>query len=92
MINYTKAISLDPNQSYAYERRGMLKFALADYFGCIEDLNVSINLHSNKGEVYYIRGLAKFYNSDNLSACEDLRTAGELGIIVAYDAIKSYCN
>ena len=90
--DYNKAIELNPKYTYAYNNRGLAKVNLKDYRGAIQDYNKAIEINPNYADAYYNRGVAKIGLGQKNSGCLDLSKAGELGLAVAYDAIKEYCN
>ena len=68
ILDYNKAIELDPNYVDAYNVRGLAKYDLKDYGGAILDFNKVIELN-NKGPYFlagahYNRGDAKRYLTD----------------------------
>ena len=92
IVDYNKAIELNPNYADAYYNKGIAKTNLQDYQGAIEDYNKAIELNSNFENAYYNRGIDKIKLSLKDSGCLDLSKAGELGDKEAYDMIKKYCN
>ena len=94
ILDYNKAIELDPTYVKAYNNRGMAKANanLQDYRGAILDFTKAIELDPKNAILYYNRGLAKNALSYTDGACLDWSKAGELGYAHAYDRIKKYCN
>lgn len=60
---YTQVLSIEPNNTEAYNRRSTARCALGDYHGAMEDLQQAINPSSVKSTDYqlldYLRLLAK---------------------------------
>jgi len=63
MLNYAKAIEIDPNYFDAYVDRGLWRFAIKDYDGAINDFTTAFNLDTlssgainNLGVVYMSSG------------------------------------
>ncbi len=92
ILDYTKAIELNPNYAEAYSNRGTAKDKLQDYRGAIQDFNKAIELNPNLAGAYNSRGLDKIYLGQKDNGCLDLSKAGELGYAEAYEAIKKFCN
>ena len=44
IIDYTKALEIDPNYTYALHNRGFAKNIIGDYEGALIDLNKAIKL------------------------------------------------
>lgn len=88
---YTQIIIQDSAYGEAWAGRGMVKYQLKDYLGCIDDLDVTLKLIPDYAEVYDIRGLAKYELADKTGSCEDWTKAFELGFNQAYKLIEKYC-
>lgn len=93
MVNkdYTRAIQMDSNFSYAWYNRANLKANSNDFTGALKDLAKVFASDSTLAEAYYNTGLLLFLLKDDLQACEYTSKAGELGILEAYMVIKRYC-
>ena len=78
--NYNKSIDLDPNNSYAYNNRGLAKNNLEQYFNALKDYDndKAIELDPNNSVIYYNRGLAKTHLWQYEEAIEDYNKAIEL--------------
>ena len=76
--NYNKSIDLDPNNSYAYNNRGLTKNNLEQYFDAVKDYDKAIELEPNNSVIYYNRGLAKTHLWQYEEAIEDYNKAIEL--------------
>ncbi len=92
MNDLNKAIEVLPDDDDAYYWRGILKNDLEDYRGAITDFTKSIEINPKYARAYLNRGFAKGYLGQFDSACLDLSKAGELGLEIAYDAIKKLCK
>ena len=92
LVDYTKAIELDPTNAAFYNNRSIFKRKLKDYTGSIEDCTEAIDLNPKYAVAYINRGDTKFMISDIDGACLDWSKAGELGYSIAYDKIKEYCK
>jgi Flp pilus assembly protein TadD len=76
----------------AFNKRGHTKLLLEDFKGSLDDFNKAIQLDPKDRSAYYGRGFSKLNSSDIEGACIDWSKAGELGMNVAYNAIKEFCN
>ena len=92
ILDYNKAIELNPTLAEAYINRGNTKNDLNDYRGAILDFNKAIELNPTLAKVFNNRGTAKSFLGDKNGSCLDWSKAGELGYGNAYDSIKKYCN
>jgi clan AA aspartic protease (TIGR02281 family) len=59
ILNYTKAIEINPTFYFAYSMRGYAKNALQDWQGTINDFDKALNLDSSHANIYFSRGNAK---------------------------------
>jgi tetratricopeptide (TPR) repeat protein len=57
--DFTKAIELDPLNSFAYNNRGYTKYLLKDYRGAIEDCEKAIEINPLNDSAYNNCGIAK---------------------------------
>ena len=80
---FTKAIELDPNNSYYYETRALAKEELKDYSGAIADYSKAIELKPD-AYLYAQRATPKFDLNDFRGAIEDYSKAIELEPNEAY--------
>ena len=72
ILEFTKAIEINPNLKQAYSRRGIAKISLKDYQGAIIDLNKAIELDPNYSEALRFRSQAKHNLKDYYGAISDL--------------------
>jgi tetratricopeptide (TPR) repeat protein len=92
IADYTKAIEIDPEFSYAYGLRGNAKFTLYDYRGSIIDYSKAIELDPNNSTMYAMRGISRFLLHEKEGACFDWSKAGELGDTSSYGMIQKHCQ
>jgi tetratricopeptide (TPR) repeat protein len=78
ILDYNKAIELNPKLAGAYNDRGLMKWYLKDYRGAIMDYDKAIELISNSADVYCNRGLAKHDIKDYKGAMTDFNKALEI--------------
>ena len=78
IVDYTKAIELDPEYTNAYHNRAISKDDLEDYKGAIEDYTKAIELDPNDSDTYSNRGLTKGILEDHKGAIEDYTKVIEL--------------
>ena len=62
IIDYSRAIEIEPEYAIAYSNRGVAKYYLEDFRGAIIDYTKAIRIYPEYGLAYYNRALAK----DNL--------------------------
>ena len=91
IVDYTKAIEIDPNYVPAYRDRAIAKGKLKDHSGVVEDFTRAIEIDPNYATAYFNRGVSKFYLGDMIGACKDPRKAQELGDDASI-LIKKACN
>lgn len=60
IVNYTEAIRLQPDYTYAYFKRGLAKARLARYVDAINDFDTALRVQSNYVAAYLSRGIAKY--------------------------------
>ena len=91
IVDYTKAIIIDPSYVEAYRKRGLAKEELKDFSGAIVDYTKAIEIDPNYATAYFNRGVSKFYLGDMIGACKDARKAQALGDDASI-LIKKVCN
>lgn len=92
IMDFSKAIQINPNLAQAYYNRGLAKMKLNDLQGAIEDYTKAIQINPNFAGAYVGRGLAKYALGDTNGACMDLKMAAKLGFSLANDLIEIYCK
>ncbi len=85
--NYTKTITRDPKNIYAYINRGLTRFDLKDYKGAIEDYKEALALDPGNVSVYDYRGDAYLKLENFEAAIKDYTEAlaRDPNYIVAYN-------
>ena len=78
IADFTKAMELDPDFSYAYYMRGLAEAFLEDYDAAISDFTKFIEFDPNDPLGYSSRGNAKYLSEDNEEALADFNKAIEL--------------
>ena len=76
--NYTKALSLNQDNYWAYLFRGSAYFYKSEYDYTIHDLNAAIQLHPNEDWAHLLRGTAYFRLGKDDRALHDASTAIQL--------------
>jgi tetratricopeptide (TPR) repeat protein len=77
IVDYTKAIELDPTLKDAYINRGHAKSKLQDYIGAIADFTKAIEVDPDYHYPYYYRGKSKMGVKDYKGAIVDFTKAIE---------------
>ena len=72
IVDYTRAIKIDPNYVEAYRKRGLAKETLKDFSGAIVDYTKAIEIDPNYAPAYRDRGLAKGKLKDHIGSCRRL--------------------
>jgi tetratricopeptide (TPR) repeat protein len=85
-----KAIKLYPDFAEAYYNRANMMAISGKLPEAYDDYTRAIELDANMGEAYYNRGLVQIFMKDTRKGCMDLSKAGELGIEMAYEALKQF--
>jgi tetratricopeptide (TPR) repeat protein len=92
IVNFDKAIEINPQYLEAYYYRGSIKFFLKDYSGALIDFDKTIEIDPNDGEFYYQRALAKLLIGDKNGACLDWEKALKLNHSMAEIMIEAFCK
>lgn len=90
--DYSKALKLDPNFTFAYFNRAAVKISLGDFPAALSDLSKSLGSEPDFPEAFYNEGLVLIFMEQREKGCIDLSKAGELGMKEAYNVMKRYCN
>ena len=75
ILDFTKALSINPKDANAYSNRGILKRLMKDNTGAISDFSRAIALNPSDAKAYLNRGIAKRSIKDNAGAVLDLEKA-----------------
>jgi tetratricopeptide (TPR) repeat protein len=78
IADYTKAIEIDPKNSYAYINRGVDWYDKGDYDRAIADYTRAIEIDPKNSDAYYNRSLAWDKKGDDDKAKDDYAKAIEL--------------
>jgi tetratricopeptide (TPR) repeat protein len=90
--DYSKALKLDPDFTYAYFNRANVKMRNNDFSGAVDDFSKSLVADPMFSEAYFNRGLMLIFLQEVEKGCVDLSKAGELGMVESYNVMKRYCN
>jgi tetratricopeptide (TPR) repeat protein/S1-C subfamily serine protease len=71
ILDYDKAISINPQVAHAYSNRGIAKSELGDKKGAILDYDKAITINPQHAYAYYNRGIAKSELGDKKGAILD---------------------
>ena len=89
IIEFDKAIQLNPEYAEAFMNRGASKMSLGKYKEALIDLNIAITLAINYPEAYKHRGTVKFSLKDTIGAIADISKAIEMEPTTYYTAYQS---
>ena len=78
IVDYTKAVELDPENAERYISRGIAYRLKSDFDSAIEDFNEAINLNSNDFRAYNHRGIVYRMKGEYNKAITDYNKAIEL--------------
>jgi tetratricopeptide (TPR) repeat protein len=78
IVEYSKAIQLDPTDAQAFCGRGVAYYRLSDGHRALKDYNRAIELDPNLSIAYYRRGFLHYLTKDYSSAIVDYNKAIEL--------------
>jgi tetratricopeptide (TPR) repeat protein len=78
LVDYDRAIALDPGHAFAYNNRGNARSAQGDLEGAIADYDRAIDIDPDDALAYYNRGLARYAQGDLKGAIADHTRAIEL--------------
>jgi tetratricopeptide (TPR) repeat protein len=92
LLDFSKAIQLEPAFAFAYYNRAIVKCQLHDYTGAEKDCALALKADKHLADAYYNRGLLLLFLKDKMNACQNFSVASELGILESYSIIKKYCN
>jgi tetratricopeptide (TPR) repeat protein len=88
ILDYEKAIKLNPKYATAFINRGTVYDALGKHQQAIEDYNMAINLDPKAADIYYNRGICYGSLGNYQSAIMDL----SLAIILEPEYVEAYNN
>ena len=87
LLNFSKAVELDPSLRDAYYGRARLYFEADDLEGAIEDLTSAIEISPKTASLYLTRGQVYVSSGDTANAVADLERVLALtdnqGLVVA---------
>ncbi|MFC1510398.1 tetratricopeptide repeat protein [Candidatus Omnitrophota bacterium] len=72
LLDYNKAIGLNPRYEKAYYNRGLTYQKLKEHEKAVEDLTFALNLNKEHLQIYYDRAVSLIRQNKNLQALEDL--------------------
>ncbi len=85
---YTKAISINPNSTKAYNSRGVAYYELKNYRSAISDYTKAISVDPNNLGTIINRGVSYSRSGDYKNATKDARKACALGDCELLDMLK----
>ncbi|MEI6854356.1 MAG: tetratricopeptide repeat protein, partial [Bacteroidota bacterium] len=91
LINYNKALSINPDNPSAHVGRAGLFMNQKKYQQASDDLDLAIRADAN-GEYYYLRACCRDQLNNRKGACDDLQSALALGYKKAGETISKICK
>lgn len=88
--DYTKAIVLSPDFSFAYYNKANILCTQKDFKSAIANYTKAIEIDADFAEAYFNRGLTYLFTGEDAKGLADLSKAGELGIYKAYNLIQRF--
>ena len=94
LLDFDKAIEIDPLHEGSYVSRCYAKYILKEYYSAISDCNMALKISSttsNRIGAYVNRGISKEQLGDMSGACSDWRQAWYLGDDDSKNWVKQEC-
>ena len=91
ILDYTKAIEINPNDAKAFLNRGYSKAELKNHYGAISDFTKAIRIDPRYADAYINRGIDKKIIGDLKGACADWQKASQLGDQEATQWVREEC-
>lgn len=89
ILNFTKAIKIDPNNEEAYAYRGRAFYEIDSLSQSKADFDKAIKLNSDFEYAYTNRALLRYTKlNDQKGGCEDLNKAAKLGDEIAKEHLR----
>jgi len=88
IMDYSKAIELDPNFSFAYLNRSTEHLFLNDLNNAVSDCSKAIQLNPNLSEAYFNRAKIKLHMGKIEDSLKDMKKAAMLGNSSAMTVLK----
>lgn len=82
-------ISINPNMAVAHYNKGNALMAMQNFTEAINAYNKAISLDPSMGEAYFNRGYVYLKIGNIDAATADISKSGELGIVSAYNLLKT---
>lgn len=92
LVDYNKAIEIDPRNTNIYTYRGLVNFKLGYYLDAVTDYNNVLDLDPNSTITYYNRGMTLLRLSEKQKACKDFHKACQMGNSNACKMIITECG
>lgn len=86
---YTKAISINPNNTKAHNSRGVAYYELKDYQSAVNDYTKVLSIQPNNLGTIINRGVSYSLMKDYVKSSQDAKKACKLGDCELQDMLKS---
>jgi tetratricopeptide (TPR) repeat protein len=92
VLDFNKAVELNPKNEKAYIFRGIAYFEMKEYSVAISDFSKAIEIYTSFALIYYYRGFAYRKYGDLFNYCKDREKVLELGDSGAEELLDEYCK
>ena len=92
IVDYNKAIEINPQYGNAYHNQGIAKRRSGDHQGAIADFTKAIEINPQNADAYTNRGNARQLVDDFTGACSDWRKAVDLGNEHLAERVNNQCQ
>ncbi|MCH6236130.1 tetratricopeptide repeat protein [Cognataquiflexum rubidum] len=92
LAEYENVIALDPLESSAHFEKGNIHYKTKMYDLAMASYLLAIHHRPDFTEAYYQKGLTHHQQKNDVDACKDLKTAYDLGLKMAEEALKKICK
>ena len=92
IVDYNKAIEINPQYGNAYHNQGIAKRRSGDHQGAIADFTKAIEINPQNADAYTNRGNARQLANDLEGACRDWRKAADFGLKEPAEWVKNDCQ
>jgi tetratricopeptide (TPR) repeat protein len=93
LIDMDKAISIQPNAAYLYEKRGNYKWEMfQDTTGAMIDKSKAVEIEPNNPDWLDKRGTLYVQIGNYTKACEDYKKGASMGHVICKRSVEAFCR